>query len=202
MWFAGCNMRCLYCYNPDIVLGKGKMSFDDVFTFLNKRKNLLDAVVLSGGECTMHKHLKPFITRIKSMGFLVKIDTNGSNPALIRELVEENLVDYVSLDYKATKAKFQHITQSDLYAPFEETLDILTHSTIQFEVRTTVHSELLNTDDIKEMSSFLHSKNYQNKFYLQQHINHTETVGNIGHSENNLHKDLFENKPLEIILRN
>ena len=178
------------------------MSFDNVFTFLNKRKNLLDAVVLSGGECTMHKHLKAFISRIKSMGFLVKIDTNGSNPTLIRELVEENLIDYVSLDYKATKEKFQHITQSDLYASFEQTLEILVHAPIQFEIRTTVHSKLLNTDDLKEMSSFLHSKNYPYKFYLQQHINNTETVGNIGHSENNLHKNLFENETLEIILRN
>lgn len=202
IWFAGCNMRCVYCYNPDIVLGKGKMSFEDVCLFLQKRKNLLDGVVLSGGECTMHKHLKEFIMQIKSMGFLVKIDTNGSNPALMRLLIQEELVDYISLDFKAPPHLFKEITQSDLYKPFEQTLDILSGAALPFEVRTTVHSDLLQKSDLHEMISYLHGKNYKHIFYIQQHINNTRTLGNVAASDNDLHSAMFADELLEVVVRN
>ncbi len=202
IWFAGCNMRCSYCYNPDIVLGKGKKSFEDVYLFLSKRKNLLDAVVLSGGECTMHQHLHDFISKIKAMGFLVKIDTNGSNPSLIKTLLSENLIDYVSLDFKAPKNKFQQTTQSNLYAGFEDTLELLVASDIQFEVRTTFHSELLSANDLKEMATHLKAKNYNHTFYVQQHINNTATIGNIGKSINDLHTEMFADEVLDVVVRN
>ena len=121
LWFAGCNMRCLYCYNPEIVQGKGRLSFEKILAFLNSRKNLLDAVVFSGGECLLHKKSLSLIEEIKKMGFLVKIDTNGSSPDRMRKLLEKNLVDYVALDFKAPKSKFESITKSDLFVPFEET---------------------------------------------------------------------------------
>ena len=120
LWFAGCNMRCLYCYNPEIVLGKGTISFEKTLTFLNSRKYLLDAVVFSGGECLLHKNILELITEVKKMGFLVKIDTNGSKPAVLRELLKKRLIDYVALDFKALPAHFKKITQSNFFLPFSK----------------------------------------------------------------------------------
>ena len=84
IWFTGCNMRCSYCYNPEIVFGKGKYNFEEAIQFLQKRINLLDGVVLSGGECTLHKELIPFVKEIKNLGFKIKIDTNGTYPSKIK----------------------------------------------------------------------------------------------------------------------
>mgnify|MGYP003437551236 FL=1 len=96
LWFAGCNMRCLYCYNPEIVLGKGSLSFENILSFLQSRKNLLDAVVFSGGECLLHKKIIPLITEVKKMGFLIKIDTNGSSVEVMQQLLNLNLIDYIA----------------------------------------------------------------------------------------------------------
>ena len=143
LWFAGCNMRCLYCYNPEIVLGKGTLSFEKILSFLHTRKNLLDAVVFSGGECLLHKKIIPLITEVKKMGFLVKVDTNGSSPEVMQNLINKDLIDYIALDFKGPKSKFQAITLSDLYDSFEKTLDLILLAKIPFEVRTTYHSDLL-----------------------------------------------------------
>ena len=141
LWFAGCNMRCLYCYNPEIVLGKGSITFENILSFLHSRKNLLDAVVFSGGESLLHKNIIQLIEEVKEMGFLVKIDTNGSSPEIMQNLLDQNLIDYVALDFKAPKSKFQDITNSDLYNDFEKTLDLIfrfwvhaTFTSIIFEI--------------------------------------------------------------------
>ena len=111
-WYAGCNMRCLYCYNPEIVLGKGTTTFSEAISFLKSRQGLLDAVVFSGGECLIHKNILDQIKTVKELGFLIKIDTNGSNPNVLKQLIERNLIDYVALDFKGTKNNFQQITRS------------------------------------------------------------------------------------------
>ena len=97
LWFAGCNMKCDYCYNPEIVFGKGSFYFSEIISLLKSRRNLLDAVVLSGGECLIHKDIIPFIKLVKSLGFLIKVDTNGSQPKVLEKLIEEQLIDYVAL---------------------------------------------------------------------------------------------------------
>ena len=94
LWFSGCNLRCVYCYNPSIVLEKAQFSFEYALKFLNKRKGLLDAVVLSGGECTSHKYLVEYAKQIKDLGFKIKLDTNGTNPDRVVNLINNNLVDY------------------------------------------------------------------------------------------------------------
>ncbi|WP_066307335.1 anaerobic ribonucleoside-triphosphate reductase activating protein [Flavobacterium sp. TAB 87] len=179
LWFAGCNMRCLYCYNPEIVLGKGKISFDTALSFLEKRKGLLDAVVLSGGECSLHKNLIPFIKQIKDLGFAVKIDTNGSNPKVLRQLINEKLIDYVALDFKALAEKFQKVTQSDLFAVFEESFRLLLCSTIQFEVRTTLHSDLIDEVELALMLDYVEKNQYEGTFYIQHFVNNVATLGNL-----------------------
>lgn len=202
LWFAGCNMKCVYCYNPEIVFGKGKISFDETLNFLKKRKGLLDGVVLSGGECTSHKHIKDLLQLIKNLGFLVKIDTNGSHPEKIKNLIEENLVDYIALDFKAMPQKFHAITKSNLYNEFENTLKHLIDIDFPFEVRTTVHSELLNMDDIQSMINMLEKFNYHNDYYLQYFRNESETIEKLSDSKRNYLDFSKLSSQINVILRN
>ena len=201
LWFAGCNMRCLYCYNPEIVLGKGSFSFEKILSFLHSRKNLLDAVVFSGGECLLHKNIISLISEVKKMGFLVKIDTNGSSPNVIKQLINKSIIDYIALDYKAPKSKFQNITQSDVYNSFKETLDLILKAEIPFEVRTTYHSDLLTEDDLREMINFLESKNYVGNYYIQYFKNNVETLSKLERSTNRIDCEKLSTPTIKIILR-
>lgn len=201
LWFAGCNMRCLYCYNPEIVLGKGTISVGETLSFLHSRKNLLDAVVFSGGECLLHKNIPSLIDQIKKMGFMVKIDTNGSSPDVIQQLLDKKLIDYVALDFKATKSKFETITKSDLYAPFEKTLELLLNSAVPFEVRTTYHSDLLNEIDLREMVAFLETKNYVGNYYIQGFRNNATTLSQLEHSDNRIDCEKLSTQTIAVIVR-
>jgi pyruvate formate lyase activating enzyme len=183
LWFAGCNMRCGYCYNPEIVLGKGKLSWGHVLEFLLSRRGLLDGVVFSGGECTLHPQLIPFVREVQKMGFEVKIDTNGCRPQVINQLVEENLLDYVALDFKALADQYWKITRSDLFGEFEQSLEILLRAKIQFEVRTTVHSEQLSAEDLHAMEAWLRGKGYSGTYYLQHFRGDKQTLGELGESK-------------------
>ncbi|MBF2708123.1 anaerobic ribonucleoside-triphosphate reductase activating protein [Flavobacterium soyangense] len=201
LWFAGCNMRCLYCYNPEIVLGKGSLSFEKILSFLHSRKNLLDAVVFSGGECVLHKNILTLIAKVKKMGFLVKIDTNGSLPDTMQQLLNQNLVDYIALDFKAPKSKFQSITQSDFYDSFEKTLDLMLKIEIPFEVRTTYHSDLLAEEDLREMVHFLENKNFAGNYYIQYFKNNVETLSKLERSNNRIDCEKLSTQTIKIILR-
>jgi pyruvate formate lyase activating enzyme len=194
-------MRCLYCYNPEIVQGKGTLSFEEIIPFLHSRKNLLDAVVLSGGECVMHKNFIPFVTEIKKLGFLVKIDTNGSSPDVMQKLLFLHLVNYVALDFKAPKSKFKAVTKSDLYAPFEETLDLILKAKIPFEVRTTYHSDLLTEEDLVAMVHFLETKNYVGNYYIQYFRNNVNTLDKLERSNNNIDYKKLSTPTIKVILR-
>ena len=200
IWFSGCNMRCDYCYNKDIVFAKnGEHSFEDILTFLKSRKNLLDAVVLSGGEATTH-NLIEFCQDIKEIGYKIKLDTNGTNPSQIKKLLELELLDYVALDYKAPEAKFKQITYSNKYKEFSDTLDMLIESSIEFEARTTLHNDLLYVEDINDIISDLKSRGYNNKYYLQEFLDTESNIGNIQASNKEFNKSLL-NKDLETIFR-
>jgi pyruvate formate lyase activating enzyme len=202
LWFAGCNMRCLYCYNPDIVLGKGKLSFQDALKFLKTRVNLLEGVVLSGGECTLHKNIINLIIEIKKMGLLIKVDTNGTNPDMIEFLLKEKLIDYVALDFKAPTDKFKSITNSDLYLSFISSLKILIRSAIPFEVRTTIHSSLLVQNDIQKMIDVLEKFDYNGSYYIQNYVNNTKTLAELQNSKHNTINVSSLNTKLSVVLRN
>ncbi len=182
LWYAGCNMRCDYCYNPEVVLGKGTISFEEVLIFLKKRIGLLEGVVFSGGECLLHKTIVAQIRAIKELGFHIKIDTNGSKPDLIAQLLEEKLVDYVALDFKALEDQYQRVTHSDLFSSFETTLQLLLHSHVPFEVRTTYHSELVSADQVKLMLHYLERNGYTGTYYLQAYRNQSETLVELPYS--------------------
>lgn len=201
VWFAGCNMRCLYCYNPDIVLGKGSLDFDTILDFLRQRKGLLDGVVLSGGECTIHKNIIPFIRKIKAMGFSVKVDTNGSKPAIIKQLIAENLIDYIALDYKAKITDFKHITKSNLFSEFEQSLIILMNSTLPFEIRTTLHSDLIDVQAFSKMIEYLEAIGFEGKYYIQHFVNNVETLSKLGYSNKDLKNTNFSTDKIQVIFR-
>lgn len=201
IWFAGCNMRCLYCYNPDIVLGKGKLDFQTVIDFLKSRKGLLDGVVFSGGECTMHKDLITLIKEVKALGFKVKIDTNGSRPNVLQQLINDQLIDYVALDFKSLPDSFNHITQSDLFLEFEQSLSLLMTSSIAFELRTTVHSELINSFELEKMILFLETKNFEGNYYVQHFKNNTPTIGQPGFSSIDAKYENFSCSKIKVIFR-
>lgn len=201
LWFAGCNMRCLYCYNPEIVLGKGTISFEKVLTFLHSRKNLLDAVVFSGGECLLHKNSIQFITEVKKLGFLVKIDTNGSRPDVLRQLLENQLIDYVALDFKAMPAHFEKITQSKLFLSFEKSLRLLIESAFLFEVRTTVHSDLIDLYHMQTMIQYLEQQNYQGNYYIQHFMNGATTLEKLGYSVKELEKEHLSTASITVHFR-
>lgn len=201
LWFAGCNMRCLYCYNPEIVLGKGTISFEKTLTFLNSRKYLLDAVVFSGGECLLHKNILELITEVKKMGFLVKIDTNGSKPAVLQELLKKRLIDYVALDFKALPAHFKKITQSNFFLPFQKSVRMLIESGLSFEVRTTVHSDLIDGNQLRQMIQYLEKQNYIGNYYIQYFMNGATTLEKLGYSTREVERQNLSTANVKVYFR-
>jgi len=177
IWFAGCNMRCSYCYNGEIVFSKGRRSLDEVLTFLQGRTGLLDGVVLSGGEATMFKGLPAFCQKVKALDFKIKLDTNGTNPEMIETLLKEGLLDHVALDYKAPSEKFSAITGHQNFTAFEKSLELLIRTEIALEVRTTLHSDLLDEDDISAITVDLKKRGYSGTYYVQRFVQDVETIG-------------------------
>lgn len=200
LWFSSCNMRCDYCYNSEIVFAKSSnYSLQDAVEFLKTRLGLLDAVVLSGGEATLH-NLVEFIKEIKELGFLVKLDTNGTNYENLKELVKLELLDFVALDYKAPEYKFTQITHSDRYEDFSKTLNLLLEENINFEIRTTLHADLLSEEDINLIIQDLKFRGYNKKYYIQKFIDTESNIGNIQNPKNNFNEQkLLED--IEIVWR-
>ena len=159
VFLGGCNFRCPFCHNSELFMGKPEklMEDEEFFKFLQSRKGLLDGVCVSGGEPTLYKDLPAFIARIKEMGYLVKLDTNGSRPEVVKKLVEENLVDYIAMDVKNSPAMYAQtvgLETMDL-APIEESLRLLIDGNVDYELRTTLVSQLHSTASIQDMGQWL-----------------------------------------------
>ena len=199
-WFAGCNMRCDYCYNKSIVFGEAKISQKKAIDFLKTRVNLLEGVVLSGGECTQNSSIFEFCQEIKSLGFKIKIDTNGTNPKILRKLIKNSLVDFISLDYKAPKNRFLKITKNRDFEQFSKTLKYLIKKEFDFEVRTTIHTGLLNEDDINKIIKDLSKNGYRGDYYLQSFIYDKETIGKMQKEKREIDRDKIS-KDITIIYR-
>ncbi len=201
IWFVSCNFRCLYCYNDNIVYTKeGKYTQNNILAFLKTRVGLLDSVVLSGGEATMHD-LIPLCKEIKKLGFKIKLDTNATNLKQIKELIKLNLLDYMAIDFKAPKDKFKEITGTSLYDTTVKTIQYLINIDFNFELRTTVNTSLLSENDINNMIKTLKELKYTNTYYIQ---NFLETSSNIGHisSSHAIDKTKIDSLGLMIEYRN
>jgi pyruvate formate lyase activating enzyme len=169
LWFSGCNMACSYCHNPELVRGElQKLPFDKVNSFLLSRRSLLEAVVLSGGECTLSPYIIDFARYVKSLGFKLKIDTNGTNPDALSKMLAENLLDFVALDFKAPQGKFAEITKFANFDKFQKSLQLLCNANIALEVRTTYHSSLLNPQDLQDIMATLDELKFSGNYAVQK----------------------------------
>ena len=201
VWFIKCNFRCLYCYNDDLVYSKeGNYSLNECLEFLKTRVGLLDSVVLSGGEATIHD-LIPFCNEIKKLGFKIKLDTNATNQKQIKELIELNLIDYMAIDFKAPKDKFYEITKSKKYDEYIQTIKYLIDIDFDFEIRTTIHSKLLSSKDINSMIRTLEELEYKNTYYLQNYLQTSSNIGNIN-EQSIINKEDITSNNLNISWRN
>ncbi len=168
LWFGGCNMRCSYCHNPELVLGKKKLlPWQDIQQFLKERQKLLDGVVFSGGECTLSPELPELIKYVRELGYKVKLDTNGLRPEILDLLLTDQQLDYVALDYKAPRDKFKEITGKSQFDMFRKSLEMLCTNDVPFEVRTTVHTGLMDEKDIKVIMADLEHLGFNGNYYLQ-----------------------------------
>lgn len=194
LWFVKCNMRCPYCYNKDVVFGKGKYTNQEVLDFLKTRIGRLDGVVLSGGECTLNPNITTICEEIKELGFKIKIDTNGLNPDILKELIEFGLVDFIALDYKAPAEKFEKITKNSSVEKFYKTLDMLIEKKFPFEARTTVHPDLIDENDINSIIADLTKRKYNKTYYIQNYLHVEDTIGETTPPTKALDTSLLNNK--------
>jgi pyruvate formate lyase activating enzyme len=175
---GGCNFRCPWCYNRDLVLKPASLpsiSEQDVLNFLSLRKKWLDGLAITGGEPTIHAELPKFIKKVKKLGFSVALETNGSNPEMLGYLIKHKLVDYVALDIKAplTWARYRAATgvkNEEIFEKILKSLDILKRGKIDYELRTTFVPKLLNSVDIVTIAKQI--KNAK-KYVLQQFVPRT-----------------------------
>ena len=173
----GCNLKCPFCQKGSLVLNKTKEGFIDeseIFEYLKKRKNLLDGVVVSGGEPLLQRDIKTFITKIKDLGYKVKIDTNGTSPLLLEELINEGLVDYVAMDIKNVFEKYPKITgcKNVNTDNIKKSIKILKQDKIDYEFRTTIVKEFHALEDIKKILSYIGGS----KYYLQNFVDNENVI--------------------------
>lgn len=191
----GCNFRCHFCYNPMLVLpqkgkddknkkekGSPSLSLKNLFLFLKERFGRLEGVVITGGEPTLHPDLPFFIKKIKKIGYLIKLDTNGTDPEMLSELVKDGLIDYIAMDLKAPLTKYEAVVGVDVNCEnIEKSVNIVIKSGLPYEFRTTVVPGLLSKEDFDNMGLLIKGAK---KWYLQNFKSDTGLVD-----------DNFEKKP-------
>ncbi len=168
IFFQGCNFRCGFCHNPELVeRGLGTLSEEEVLEFLKNRRKWLNGVVLLGGEPTIQDDIVEFAEKVKKIGYDIKLDTNGSNPKVIEELIEKKLVDYIAMDVKAPLDKYSEIVGVNVdVKKIIRSIEIIKNSGIEHEFRTTV-IPTLRKEDILKIAEIVKPSPY----YLQQFKN-------------------------------
>ena len=163
----GCNMRCGYCHNKHILSADApKVDVLEVMNYLNKRKGMVKGVVVSGGEPTLQPDLEAFVASVKTLGYMVKLDTNGTNPKVVKTLCKKGYIDYVAMDIKANIEKYCFVAGCDIdTAKVLETVDFLKRENVPHEFRTTFCPEL-TSDDILDISKNIVG---DSDYYLQQY---------------------------------
>jgi len=176
VFLSGCNFRCPWCYSKELVLPQNVKSQPKIselyfFNFLKTRRGLLGGVVVCGGEPTIHKELPGFIKKIKKMGYPVKLDTNGSNPGVLKKLIGDNLLDYVAMDIKQNpKSKIQNSKYNQAtgvridLSKIEQSVELIKNSGVDYEFRTTVVPGVHTKEDIIQIAKWLSPAK---KYYLQ-----------------------------------
>jgi pyruvate formate lyase activating enzyme len=164
---GGCNFRCPFCHNASLVkiVDDERIDIDEFFSFLKKRVNILDGVCITGGEPLLQKDIFEFIQRIKSLGYAVKLDTNGAYPNELKALINAGLIDYVAMDVKNSRSKYSQTCGTNVNIDdIQKSMDILASSGIEYEFRTTVVRELHSSEDIIEIAEWISDAP---KYFLQ-----------------------------------
>jgi pyruvate formate lyase activating enzyme len=175
LFMSGCNFNCPYCHNPGLAKGScdapAGLTQNVLDDFLTRRQGLLDGVVISGGEPTLQTDIVGVCEKVKKMGYPVKLDTNGSRPAVVAKLVAEDLVDYIAMDIKTDPFNYAPLVQKkDASAEILKSIDIIMSSGLDYEFRTTCVKPLIDADIIKSIVKHIsHAK----RFALQQFVEHT-----------------------------
>lgn len=171
VFLGGCNMRCPFCHNMNLVCSDDLPEFseEDILRFLSSRTGILDGVCITGGEPTLYKDLPNFIRSIKDIGFSVKLDTNGTNPEMIALLFDEHLIDYVAMDIKSSFSNYGRacgIPDIDL-SPVKRSIDILLKGTCEYEFRTTAVEEYLDDTAVSDIAEAIKGAKH---YFLQGYV--------------------------------
>lgn len=202
---AGCNFRCPFCHNASLVtdIDDERISEEEFFSFLNKRQGILEGVCITGGEPTLQPDLVEFMKKIKALGYAIKLDTNGYRPDVLKDIVNNGLVDYVAMDIKNSKEKYGltvGLEKLDV-AKIEESVDFLKSCNCPYEFRTTVVKELHTPQDIESMAKWISGAT---QYYLQSFVDSGDLIctGYSGYDKNdmknmlNIAKNHFSNTEL------
>jgi pyruvate formate lyase activating enzyme len=169
IFLSRCNFRCSFCHNPELILEPESLPSikeEEFFKMLEERKGWVEAVVVSGGEPTLHEGLPEFIKRLKDLGLKVKLDTNGTNPKMLKGLLDENLLDFVAMDIKTSKEEYGNLTGNQTCLPLvEESVAMLKQAKVETEFRTTAVPGLFDEKIAGEIAEWLKGAK---SFALQQ----------------------------------
>lgn len=169
LFVGGCNFRCGYCYNRDLVVdyhGLPLFSTEEIFGYLRSRASLVEGVCLTGGEPTLQEDLVDFVLLLKKSGFKVKLDTNGARPDVLRKLLKDNLLDFIAVDIKAPPEKYPIVTGVNIeWERIKETVQLLQNSPVKQEFRTTVVPGLLEVEDLLNIARSIRGSS---RYVLQQ----------------------------------
>ena len=179
---VGCNMRCPFCQNASLVNRieeENLLSEEEFFSFLKKRQGILDGVCITGGEPTLQPDLNDFIARIKSMGYKVKLDTNGSFPDKVKEILDSGNVDFVAMDLKNTLDRYPETVGVPGFdtSKISESIDIIRNSGVEYEFRTTVVSPLHRPEDFGELAKMVEGSP---RYFLQNFVDSGDLVAGEG----------------------
>ncbi|MDD3339263.1 MAG: anaerobic ribonucleoside-triphosphate reductase activating protein [Lachnospiraceae bacterium] len=178
IFLGGCNFRCPFCQNSELVLdpySQPVIPTEDILAYLKKRQGLLDGVCISGGEPTLYNELIPLIRQIKEFGYLVKLDTNGFRPAVVKNLVEEGLIDMIAMDIKSSPEHYALVAgvpTLDL-VPIQQTVTYLLEGHVPYEFRTTVVKELHSEEDFRSIGQWIGGCS---AYYLQAYKDSPEVM--------------------------
>ena len=194
VFLQGCNFKCQYCHNPELVdsrLFQSCFKENEVLEFLNTRKGKLDAISITGGEPTIQEGLASFIKQVKKMGFAVKLDTNGSQPQVIKNLFDEKLLDFIAMDIKAPIEKYKDIVKAPVKPDsIKESINLILKAKIPHEFRTTIVESQLEEKDILQIGTLIASANH----YVLQKFVSTKTL-----AKKFLKEKSFSDEKLQII---
>lgn len=170
VYTIGCNFQCPYCHNPELVneTVEKKYPEKEILEFLEHRKGMIDALVITGGEPTLHNDLLDFMEKVKDIGILVKLDSNGTRPDILRKAIERGLVDYIAMDIKSPLAKYSAIVARPVDVDaIRESIKLLLEGRVKYEFRTTVVKALLPPEDIEQIGREIRGAA---AYYLQKFI--------------------------------